>query len=71
MTLTSVLILISYSANTELSRAYLAISMSAVVSLDMLARFRLRKRLHRVRGHGQCMSTVVAVGHAPAVERAH
>jgi exopolysaccharide biosynthesis polyprenyl glycosylphosphotransferase len=35
----------------------------------MLARFGLRKRLHRVRGYGQCMSTVVAVGHAPAVER--
>ena len=69
VTLTSVLILISYSANTELSRAYLAISMSAVVSLDMLARFALRKRLHRVRGLGRCMSTVVAVGHAPAVEQ--
>ena len=69
VTLTSALILISYSVNTELSRAYLAISMSVVVTLDMLARFGLRKRLHRVRGHGQCMSTVVAVGHAPAVEQ--
>ena len=67
--LTSALILVSYSANTELSRGYLAISMSAVVTLDMLARFRLRKRLHSVRNNGRCMSTVVAVGHAPAVER--
>ena len=49
VTLTSALILISYSANTELSRAYLAISMSVVVTLDMLARFALRKRLHKVR----------------------
>ena len=69
VTLTSALILISYSVNGELSRAYLAVSMSVVITLDMLARFGLRKRLHRVRGHGQCMSTVVAVGHAPAVER--
>ena len=69
VTLTSALILVSYSANVELSRAYLAISMSVVVTLDMLARFGLRKRLHKVRGRGQCMSTVVAVGHAPAVER--
>ena len=69
VTLTSALILISYSVNSELSRAYLAVSMSVVVTLDMLARFGLRKRLHRVRGHGQCMSTVVAVGHAAAVER--
>ena len=67
--LTSALILVSYSANTELSRGYLAISMPAVVTLDMLARFRLRKRLHSVRNSGRCMSTVVAVGHAPAVER--
>ena len=67
--LTSALILASYSANTELSRAYLAISMPVLVTLDMLARFSLRKRLHRVRGRGQCMSTVVAVGHPPAVEQ--
>ena len=68
-TLTSALILISYSLNSELSRAYLAVSMSVVVTLDMLARFGLRKRLHLARWHGQCMSTVVAVGHASAVER--
>ena len=69
VTLTSALILISYSANTELSRAYLAISMSVLVTLDLLARFGLRKRLHKVRRRGQCLSTVVAVGHEPAVER--
>ena len=67
--LTSALILVSYSANTELSRGYLAISMPVVVMLDMLARFRLRKRLHSVRNNGRCMSTVVAVGHEPAVEQ--
>ena len=67
--LTSALILVSYSVNTELSRAYLAISMSVLVTLDMLARFALRKRLHKVRARGECMSSVVAVGHEPAVER--
>jgi len=67
VTLTSALVLISYSVNNELSRAYLAISMSVLVMLDMLARFALRKRLHRVRARGECMSTVVAVGHEPAV----
>jgi len=69
VTLTSALVLVSYSANSELSRAYLAISMSGMVMLDMLARFALRKRLHHVRARGQCMSAVVAVGHAPAVEQ--
>ena len=69
VTLTSALVLISYSVNIELSRAYLAISMSAMVTLDMLARYGLRKRLHWVRARGWCMSSVVAVGHVPAVER--
>jgi exopolysaccharide biosynthesis polyprenyl glycosylphosphotransferase len=69
VTFTAALVLISYLVNHELSRAYLAITMSVVVTLDMLARFGLRKRLHRVRAHGQCMSTVVAVGHEPAVEQ--
>lgn len=67
--LTMGLVLVSYLSKTELSRAYLAISMSVVVTLDTLARFGLRKRLHRVRWRGQCMSTVVAVGHEPAVEQ--
>ena len=69
VTLTSALILISYAGNMNLSRAYLAIGMSVLVTLDMLARFGLRKRLHKVRAQGGCMSTVVAVGHEPAVER--
>ena len=69
VTFTAALVLISYLVNHELSRAYLAITMSVVVTLDMLARFGLRKRLHRVRALGQCMSTVVAVGHESAVEQ--
>ena len=67
--LTSALVLVALSVNNELSRAYLAISMSGMVTLDMLARFALRKRLHSVRERGQCMSPVVAVGHAHAVEQ--
>src|SRR5579863_9031828 len=61
--------LISYAVNNELSRLYLIISMPVVVGLDLLARFALRKRLHVLRRQGQCMSTVVAVGHAAAVKQ--
>lgn len=67
--LTFVLVLISYSVNQELSRVYLAISMSVIVPVDMVARFGLRKRLHAHRHRGQCMSTVVAVGHEAAVSQ--
>jgi exopolysaccharide biosynthesis polyprenyl glycosylphosphotransferase len=67
VSLTAGLAIISYAANNELSRLYLVISMPAVVLLDLLARLMLRKRLHRLRKAGLCMSTVVAVGREAAV----
>lgn len=68
VSLTAVLAITSYAVNDELSRIYLVISMPVIVGFDLLARFSLRKRLHRLRTAGQCMSSVVAVGHARAVD---
>jgi exopolysaccharide biosynthesis polyprenyl glycosylphosphotransferase len=68
LSLTGALAIISYAVNNELSRIYLLVSMQVII-LDLLVRFALRKRLHRRRAHGQCMSTVVAVGHEPAVRQ--
>jgi len=65
--LTGALALISYAANNGLSRIYLVISRPAIVLLDLLVRFALRKRLHHRRAVGLCMSTVIAVGHEAAV----
>ena len=67
MGLTGALVLVSYAVNNELSRFYLLVSMPSIVLLDLLARFWLRKRLHRRRKLGLCMSRVVAVGHQAAV----
>jgi len=67
--LTGALALISYAVNNELSRVYLLISMQVIVLLDLAVRLALRKRLHRMRGRGRCMSTVVAVGHQGAVRQ--
>jgi exopolysaccharide biosynthesis polyprenyl glycosylphosphotransferase len=67
LSLTGALALISYAVNNELSRAYLVISMQVIVVLDLVIRLVLRKRLHRLRRAGLCMSTVVAVGHESAV----
>jgi exopolysaccharide biosynthesis polyprenyl glycosylphosphotransferase len=67
VSLTAGLALTSYALNNELSRAYLFFSMPTIITLDLLVRFRLRKRLHRSRASGRCMSTVVAVGHESAV----
>jgi exopolysaccharide biosynthesis polyprenyl glycosylphosphotransferase len=69
LSLTGALAIISYAVNNELSRIYLLVSMQVIVALDLLVRYALRKRLHRQRAQGQCMSTVVAVGHEPAVRQ--
>ena len=65
--LTAGLALLSYVANDELSRVYLLMSMLGVTMLDLVARYKLRKRLHRERDAGRSMSAVVAVGPETAV----
>jgi exopolysaccharide biosynthesis polyprenyl glycosylphosphotransferase len=69
LSLTGALALISYAVNNELSRLYLIISMQVIVVLDLVVRFALRRRLHHLRLRGECMSTVVAVGHETAVSQ--
>jgi exopolysaccharide biosynthesis polyprenyl glycosylphosphotransferase len=69
LSLTGALALISYMVNNELSRIYLLVSMQVVVVLDLVVRYALRKRLHWLRKQGQCMTTVVAAGHEPAVRQ--
>jgi exopolysaccharide biosynthesis polyprenyl glycosylphosphotransferase len=69
LSLTGALALLSYAVNNELSRLYLIISMQVIIALDLIVRMTLRKRLHRLRQRGLCMSTVVAVGHETAVSQ--
>ena len=69
LSLTGALALISYAVNNELSRVYLIVSMQVIVVLDLVVRLVLRKRLHHLRQRGECMSTVVAVGHEMAVSQ--
>lgn len=67
VSLTACLAIVSYAVNTELSREYLMITMPSVTLLDLVIRLVLRKRLHKLRAVGRCMSTVLAVGHESAV----
>jgi exopolysaccharide biosynthesis polyprenyl glycosylphosphotransferase len=67
VSLTAGLAIVSYAVNTELSRAYLLLTMPSVTVLDLIVRYAMRKRLHRQRALGRCMATVVAVGPEPAV----
>jgi exopolysaccharide biosynthesis polyprenyl glycosylphosphotransferase len=64
--LTAGLALASYAANDELSRIYLLSSMPVTILLDLIVRYWRRKRLHRRRSEGLCMSSVVVVGHPAA-----
>jgi exopolysaccharide biosynthesis polyprenyl glycosylphosphotransferase len=65
--LTATTAICSYATNLELSRVYLVIALPSLTVFDMVARFAMRKRLHKRRAAGQCMLSVVAVGHARAV----
>jgi exopolysaccharide biosynthesis polyprenyl glycosylphosphotransferase len=65
--LTAGLAILSYAINTELSREYLLLTMPTLAAADLSVRYARRKRLHRRRATGECMSNVLAVGPESAV----
>ena len=65
--LTAAVAIFSYLVNIDLSRAYVLIALPTVTLFDLAARLVMRKRLHKRRGTGRCMLSVVAVGHESAV----
>lgn len=67
VSLTATLAISSYAVNVELSRTYVVIALPSVTVLDLIARYAIRKRLHRQRAAGQCLHNVVAVGHELSV----
>ena len=67
VSLTAAVAIFSYLVNIDLSRAYVLIALPTVTLLDLTARYGMRKRLHKLRGTGRCMLSVVAVGHESAV----
>jgi exopolysaccharide biosynthesis polyprenyl glycosylphosphotransferase len=58
---------LSYAAKLDLARGYMAVALPSLAILDLTARYRLRKRLHKQRSRGSCTRKVIAVGHAAAV----
>ena len=67
VSLTAGLAILSCLVHSDLSRGYLVIAVPGLTALDLIARFVLRKRLHRQRAAGRCTSTVIAVGPEPAL----
>jgi exopolysaccharide biosynthesis polyprenyl glycosylphosphotransferase len=65
--LTSAIAILSYATKAQVSREYVLMAMPCAVGIDLVARYALRKRLHRLRELGACMRRAVAVGHPHAV----
>jgi exopolysaccharide biosynthesis polyprenyl glycosylphosphotransferase len=65
--LTACVAIISYASKTELARGYVVIALPSLTALDLVARYTLRKRLHKLRALGSCMRKVVVVGHLDVV----
>jgi exopolysaccharide biosynthesis polyprenyl glycosylphosphotransferase len=65
--LTACVAILSYATKTELARGYVVVALPSLTVLNLLGRFTLRKRLHKLRALGSCMRKVVVVGHADVV----
>jgi exopolysaccharide biosynthesis polyprenyl glycosylphosphotransferase len=65
--LTAGVAIVSYATKTDIARGYVVVALPSTTLLDLLARYALRKRLHRLRRLGSCLRRVVVVGHASVV----
>lgn len=65
--LTAAVAIVAYASKADLARGYVVLALPSLTVLDLLARYALRKRLHRMRSLGRCMRRVVVVGHARVI----
>ena len=66
--LTAAIAIFSYATKSEIARGYVLVALPCALTLDLTARYALRKRLHRRRRRfGAFMRRVIAVGHPDGV----
>ena len=65
--LTATVAILAYATKTEVARGYVVMALPLGTFLALVARYRLRKWLHKKRWNGECMRRVVAVGHRTSV----
>jgi exopolysaccharide biosynthesis polyprenyl glycosylphosphotransferase len=65
--LTAAVAIAAYATKADLARGYVVLALPILTVLDLMARFWLRKRLHKSRRQGNCMQKVVVVGHPDVV----
>jgi exopolysaccharide biosynthesis polyprenyl glycosylphosphotransferase len=62
VSLTACVAVFSYATKLDLARGYVVLALLCATAFDLLARYRLRKRLHARRRAGRCTLRTVAVG---------
>jgi exopolysaccharide biosynthesis polyprenyl glycosylphosphotransferase len=62
VSLTACVAIFSYATKLDLARGYVVLALPSLTALDMMARYGLRKRLHRQRRLGICTRRAVVVG---------
>jgi exopolysaccharide biosynthesis polyprenyl glycosylphosphotransferase len=67
VSLTAGIAVFSFVAKLDLARSYVVIALPCATAFDLIARYGLRKRLHKLRRLGSCMQRTVVVGHSGAV----
>jgi exopolysaccharide biosynthesis polyprenyl glycosylphosphotransferase len=65
--LTAGVAIAAYAAKIDIARGFVVIALPLVTIVDVLARFAVRKRLHRLRATGACMRRTVVVGHPDVI----
>ena len=65
--LTAAVALVAYATKTDIARGYVVVALPATIAFDLVTRYVLRKRLHRLRAAGACMRRAVLVGHADVI----
>ena len=65
--LTAAVAITSYAAKAELARSYVVVAFPSLAVLDLVARYTMRRRLHRQRARGICMQKVVLVGYPDVI----
>ncbi|TKK88250.1 sugar transferase [Herbidospora galbida] len=65
--LTAAVAVVAYVTKIDVARGYVIIALPLMTVLTLLARYALRRRLHRKRTKLQCMRRVIAVGHQGSV----
>jgi exopolysaccharide biosynthesis polyprenyl glycosylphosphotransferase len=67
ISLTAAVAVVSYALKLDFARGYVLVAIPGLGALDTVARYGMRRLLHRQRARGLCMRRVTAVGHERAV----